>query len=40
MDSFTEIIDGWLEDDREVHRKKRHAATLVIAWPAHRRRKG
>ena len=24
LDGFTGIIDGWLEGDREVHRKQRH----------------
>ena len=26
LDGFTGIIDGWLEGDREVHRKQRHMA--------------
>ena len=28
LDGFTEIIDGLLEGDREVHRKQRHMALL------------
>ena len=30
LDGFTEIIDGWLEGDREVHRKQRHTAKRVF----------
>ena len=30
LDGFTEIIDGWLEGDREVHRKQRHTAKQVF----------
>ncbi len=30
LDGFTEIIDGWLEDDRGVHRKQRHTAKKVF----------
>ena len=30
LDAFTGIIDGWLEGDREVHRKQRHTAKRVF----------
>ena len=30
LDGFTEIIDGWLEDDLGVHRKQRHTAKRVF----------
>jgi transposase len=30
LDGFTEIIDGWLEGDRGVHRKQRHTAKRVF----------
>jgi DNA replication protein DnaC/transposase len=30
LDAFTGIIDGWLEGDREVHRKQRHTAQRVF----------
>lgn len=30
LDGFTDIIDGWLEDDRCVHRKQRHTAKKVF----------
>ena len=30
LDGFTGIIDGWLEGDREVHRKQRHTAKRVF----------
>jgi transposase len=30
LDGFTAIIDGWLEDDRGVHRKQRHTAKRVF----------
>ena len=30
LDAFIGIIDGWLEGDREVHRKQRHTAKRVI----------
>lgn len=30
LDGFTDIIDGWLEDDRGVHRKQRHTAKKVF----------
>jgi transposase len=30
LDGFTDIIDGWLEDDRKVHRKQRHTAKKVF----------
>ena len=30
LDAFTGIIDGWLESDREVHRKQRHTAKRVF----------
>ena len=30
LDAFTGIIDGWLEGDREVHRKQRHTAKWVF----------
>ena len=30
LDAFTGIIDGWLDDDREVHRKQRHTAKRVF----------
>jgi len=30
LDGFTGIIDGWLEDDRGLHRKQRHAAKRVF----------
>ncbi len=30
LDSFTGIIDGWLDGDREVHRKQRHTAKRVF----------
>ena len=30
LDGFTAIIDGWLEDDRGVHRKQRHTAKKVF----------
>ena len=30
LGGFTEIIDGWLEDDRRVHRKQRHTAKRVF----------
>ncbi len=33
LDGFTEIIDGWLEGDREVHRKQRHTAKRVSRSP-------
>ena len=29
LDGFTEIIDAWLDGDREVHRKQRHTAKRV-----------
>ena len=29
-DGYTEIIDTWLEGDREVHRKQRHTAKRVF----------
>jgi transposase len=30
LDAFTGIIDGWLDGDREVHRKQRHTAKRVF----------
>ena len=30
LDGFTEIIDGWLEGDLEIHRKQRHTAKRVF----------
>ena len=30
LDGFTGIIDGWLDGDREVHRKQRHTAKRVF----------
>ena len=30
LDAFTGIIDAWLEEDREVHRKQRHTAKRVF----------
>jgi hypothetical protein len=30
LDAFTGIIDGWLDGDREVHRKQRHTAKQVF----------
>src|SRR6056297_1397651 len=30
LDAFTGIIDGWLDSDREVHRKQRHTAKRVF----------
>ena len=30
LEGFTEIIDGWLEDDLGVHRKQRHTAKRVF----------
>ena len=30
LDGFTDIIDGWLEGDRTVHRKQRHTAKRVF----------
>jgi transposase len=30
LDGFTEIIDRWLEEDRDVHRKQRHTAKRVF----------
>ena len=30
LDGYTEIIDGWLEGNREVHRKQRHTAKRVF----------
>ena len=30
LDAFIGIIDGWLEGDREVHRKQRHTAKRVF----------
>ena len=30
LDASTGIIDGWLEGDREVHRKQRHTAKWVF----------
>ena len=30
LDGFTEIIDGWLKGDREVHRKQRRTARRVF----------
>ena len=30
LDGFTKIIDAWLGQDRQVHRKQRHAAKRVI----------
>ena len=30
LDAYTGIIDGWLEGDREVHRKQRHTAKRVF----------
>jgi transposase len=30
LDAFTGIIDGWLEDDHQVHRKQRHTAKRVF----------
>ena len=30
LDGFTGIIDGWLEGDREAHRKQRHTAKRVF----------
>src|SRR5690606_33433940 len=30
LDGFTEISDGWLEGDREVHRKQQHTAKRVF----------
>ena len=30
LDGFMEIIDGWLEADRDVHRKQRHTAKRVF----------
>lgn len=29
LDGFTEIIDAWLDGDRETHRKQRHTAKRV-----------
>ena len=29
LDGFTEIIDGWLEDDKKVPRKQRHTAKRI-----------
>ena len=30
LDGFTEIIDGWLEGDLDIHRKQRHTAKRVF----------
>ena len=30
LDGFTEIIDGWLKDDLDQHRKQRHTAKRVF----------
>ena len=30
LDAFTGIIDGWLDSDREIHRKQRHTAKRVF----------
>ena len=30
LDGFTDIIDTWLEGDRDVHRKQRHTAKRVF----------
>ncbi len=30
LDGFTGIIDGWLDCDREIHRKQRHTAKRVF----------
>ena len=30
LDGFTEIIDSWLEGDKDVHRKQRHTAKRVF----------
>lgn len=30
LDAFTGIIDGWLDSDREVHRKQRQTAKRVF----------
>jgi transposase len=30
LDAYTGIIDGWLDGDREVHRKQRHTAKRVF----------
>ena len=30
LDGFTEIIDAWLDGDRDVHRKQHHTAKRVF----------
>ena len=30
LDGFTEIIDGWLKDDLDQHRKQHHTAKRVL----------
>ncbi|TDK45606.1 hypothetical protein E1832_13110 [Antarcticimicrobium luteum] len=31
LDGFTDIIDSWLDADKAVHRKQRHAAKRIFA---------
>lgn len=32
LDVFTEIIDGWVEEDKKVPRKQRHTAKRIHEW--------
>jgi hypothetical protein len=34
LDGYTDIINGWLDGDREVHRKQRHTAKRVLSGSA------
>lgn len=38
MESFTQVVDSWLEDDKDQHHKQRHTAAEILQQPANHHR--